>query len=211
MDIKIKTFFESSQNWQKELLLLRTILIDLGLDERYKWRVPCYLHDNKNIALLSGFKSYCAIGFFKGSLLKDDEKLLVAQTENVQSSRLLIFHSLEEIIQKKEMIVKYIKEAVNIETTGQKVTYKSTQEFSIPLELEQEFVKDSVFHEAFQHLTPGRQRGYLLHFSGAKQSATRTDRIIKSRSRILMGKGINDCICGKSKRMPNCDGSHKHN
>lgn len=209
MDIKIKTFFESTKNWREELLLLRSILIDLGLDEQYKWRVPCYLHDNKNIALVSGFKSYCAIGFFKGSLLKDDDKLLVAQTANVQSSRLLTFHSLEEIIQKKATIEQYVKEAVNLEKAGLKVAYKTTQEFSIPIELEQEFKKDKELREAFQQLTQGRQRGYLLHFAGAKQSSTRTERIVKCRSRIMMGKGLNDCICGKSNRMPNCDGSHK--
>lgn len=211
MDPKVKLFFETTKLWRDELFLLREILIDCGLSEQYKWRVPCYINEDKNIALVGSFKAYCAIGFFKGSLLKDDEKLLVAQTANVQSSRLLTFHSSEEINQKREIIVRYIKEAIKLENSGQKVALKTTEDFPIPVELEQEFEEDSELHEAFQRLTPGRQRGYLLHFANAKQAATRTDRIIKCRSRIVMGKGLNDCICGKSKRMPNCDGSHKFN
>jgi uncharacterized protein YdeI (YjbR/CyaY-like superfamily) len=209
MDIKVKAFIDEHEKWKNELLLLRKILLELGLSEQYKWRVPVFLHEGKNIALIGAFKSHSIIGFFKGSLLKDKEKMLVSQTSNVQSSRLLTFQSLSEIELKKGLIQKYIAEAVEIEKAGLKVVFKETAEFPVPGELNTFFESDAEFQRAFYALTPGRQRGYLLHFNGAKQSSTRMDRIVKCKTRILSGKGLNDCICGKSKRMPNCDGSHK--
>lgn len=210
MDQRVESYFKENSQWSEEMAALRILLLESGLKEQYKWRVTCYVFGGKNIALIGAFKSYCAIGFFKGSLLEDQEKVLVSQTTNVQSSRLLTFQSLSEIELKKGLIKKYITEAIEIEKAGLKVEFKKTAEFPVPDELNVLFERDAEFHQAFNSLTPGRQRGYLLHFNGAKQSSTRIDRIVKSKARILIGKGLNDCICGKSKRMPNCDGSHKN-
>ena len=211
MDIKVDAFMLSNTKWKDELLVLREILLDCGLIEQLKWRVPCYLFNGKNIVLINGFKQHCVIGFFKGSLLLDSDQLLVAQSENVQSSRILCFHSVDEILQKKELIKKYIFEAIEIEKAGLKVDFKSTDAYPVPSELQDQFKDHPELELAFNKLTPGRKRGYLLHFNAAKQAKTRLERISKCQPRILMGKGLNDCICGKSKRMPNCDGSHsKH-
>ena len=210
MDQKIESYFQENSQWSEKMAALRILLVESGLKEQFKWRVACCVFEGKNIALIGAFKSYCAIGFFKGSLLEDKEKMLVSQTTNVQSSRLLTFNSLHEIELKKEVIKKYIAEAIEIERAGLKVVFKKTAEFQVPDELNVLFEGESEFHQAFNALTPGRQRGYLLHFNGAKQTTTRMDRIMKCKARILAGKGLNDCICGKSKRMPNCDGSHKH-
>lgn len=210
MDQKIESYFQENSQWLQEMAALRILLLESGLKEQYKWRVACYIFEGKNIALIGAFKSYCAMGFFKGSLLEDKEKMLVSQTTNVQSSRLLTFKSLSEIELKKEVIKKYITEAIEMEKAGLKVVFKKTTEFPVPEELKVLFERESEFHQSFNALTPGRQRGYLLHFNGAKQPTTRMDRIVKCKARILIGKGLNDCICGKSKRMPNCDGSHKH-
>lgn len=210
MDQKIESYFQENSQWLHEMAALRILLLESGLKEQYKWRVACYIFEGKNIALIGAFKSYCAMGFFKGSLLEDKEKMLVSQTTNVQSSRLLTFKSLSEIELKKEVIKKYITEAIEMEKAGLKVVFKKTTEFPVPEELKVLFERESEFHQSFNALTPGRQRGYLLHFNGAKQPTTRMDRIVKCKARILIGKGLNDCICGKSKRMPNCDGSHKH-
>lgn len=209
MDQKIESYFQENSHWSEEMSALRILLLDSGLKEQFKWRVACYVFEGKNIALIGAFKSHCFLGFFKGSLLQDKEKMLVSQTSNVQSSKLLMFHSLHEIELKKEVIKKYITEAIEIEKAGLKVEFKKTAEFPVPDELNVLFERDEELQQAFNALTPGRQRGYLLHFNGAKQSTTRMDRIVKCKARIISGKGLNDCICGKSKRMPNCDGSHK--
>jgi uncharacterized protein YdeI (YjbR/CyaY-like superfamily) len=209
MDQQIDDFILSSSKWSKELKELREILIECGLHEQFKWRVPCFVHNGKNIALINGFKEHCVLGFFKGALLEDPDKRLVAQSENAQGSRILKFHSSEEIIQQKDIIRTFIFEAIEIEQNGLKINYKSTAEFPIPEELTKKLHESTALKNAFELLTPGRQRGYLLHFNGAKQAKTRDERIEKCRTRILMGKGLNDCICGKSKRMPACDGSHK--
>jgi uncharacterized protein YdeI (YjbR/CyaY-like superfamily) len=142
-------------------------------------------------------------------LLEDQKKILVQQTENVQAERQIRFTSLLEIENLKSTIKSYILEAIEIEKTGVKVKMKKTSDFHMPEELKQKFEENSEFKRAFEHLTEGRQRGYLLHFSKPKQSETRHSRIEKNMERIFNGKGLTDCVCGHSKRMPNCDGSHK--
>ncbi|NBX27851.1 MAG: hypothetical protein EBR55_06335 [Chitinophagia bacterium] len=184
MQEKINAFFEKGSAWQECMQALRKIVLQCGLDETMKWGVPCYMHEGKNILLLHGFKQYCAINFFKGALLSDKEQLLIQQTENVQAGRQIRFTEARTIKKQAAILEVYIKEAIALEHSNVK-------------------------HPAFKALTPGRQRGYLLHFSEAKQSATITKRILAAQSKILMGKGLHDCTCGLSKRMPQCDGSHK--
>lgn len=210
MNTKVDEFLANAKNWQEELSLLRSIILDCGLVEDFKWKHPCYTIGNSNIALIHGFKAYCAIMFHKGALLSDNEGILIQQTENVQSGRQIRFTNTQEIIDLKATIKAYIFEAIEVEKAGLKITAKKTEDFNFPEELTQKFNENPEFKTAFEALTPGRQRGYLLHFSGAKQAKTREDRIKKNMSQIIDGYGLNDCTCGLSKRKPNCDGSHKN-
>ncbi|MEQ8241640.1 MAG: DUF1801 domain-containing protein [Cyclobacteriaceae bacterium] len=208
--VEVDLFLEKSTQWKPELQLLRTIALACGLTEVIKWKVPCFTYESKNIALIHGFKGYCAISFFKGTLLKDDKKILTQQTENVQSGRLVKFEHVDEIMRLKTTLQAYIKEAIEVENAGLKIDYKKADAFDIPEELAEKFITDVDFKMAFYKLTPGRQKGYLLYFSAPKQSKTKTARIAQYQQRILNGKGIRDCICGLSLKMPNCDGSHKN-
>ncbi len=179
-------------NWDDELAQLRTILIDSELTEELKWSVPCYTFEGKNILILTALKDYCALSFFKGVLLKDEANILVAQTENMQAERIIKFTDADEIVEMAHIIKAYIQEAIDIEKAGLEVEYKKTSDFDIPDELQQKFDDDPYFKTAFEALTPGRQRGYLLHFSGAKQSKTRTSRIEKNVQNIIDGRGLHD-------------------
>lgn len=209
MNPKVDIFLEEANQWQDELTQLRMIILDCGLTEELKWGHPCYTHNKKNVILLGGFKDFCTINFIKGVLLTDSENLLVQQGENSQSARAIKFTDVNQIIELEPTIKAYIFEAIEVEKAGLKVPYKKVKDFDIPDELTEKLEKDVAFKNAFNSLTPGRQKAYILHFSSAKQAKTRVDRIEKYTSRILKGKGINDCVCGLSKRMPNCDGSHK--
>ena len=206
---KVDDFLAVQKKWQAELTKLRSIALDCHLDEGFKWMHPCYMSQGKNIFLIGGFKEYCAIMFVKGSLLFDAKKILHIQTDNVQSGRQIRFTNLQEIETIETTLKQYIFEAIEVEKAGLKVAMKAHEDYEVVEELQATFEKDESLKTAFYALTPGRQRGYLLHFSGAKQSATRMSRIENVRSRIMKGKGLTDCICGLSKRMPNCDGSHK--
>ena len=196
MDAKAYVFFEQQVQWKEELIALRAILLECMLTETIKWKIPCYVFGNKNIVVLHGFKEHCAIGFFKGALLLDEANRLTQPTENSQAGRQLRFNSTEEILANKSLIQSYIFEAIEIEKNGLKIEYKTAAEFTIPDELEEQFKENDAFKTAFGSLTPGRQKGYLLHFANAKQSTTRSNRIIQA-------------TCGLSKKMPSCDGSHK--
>jgi len=209
MQTEVASFFKGLKQWKNELTLLRNIIISTGVEETYKWKHPCYTLNNNNIVLIHGFKNYCAISFFKGALLKDKKQILVQPTDNTQSGRQLRFENEEEIIALEKTIIQYIKEAIQVENKGMKVEFKKTEAFETPETLTKAFKKSTSLQDAFYKLTPGRQRAYLLYFSEAKQEATQASRIEKYTARILNGKGINDCVCGLSKRMPNCDGSHK--
>jgi uncharacterized protein YdeI (YjbR/CyaY-like superfamily) len=209
MNQEVDRYLNNLDKWQEELTKLRNILANCGLTEDFKWMHPCYSCKKKNIALIHEFKDYSAILFHKGALLNDAENILVQQTENTQSARQIRFTDSKEIDRFEATIKAYIFEAIELGKAGVKVVRKKTSEFDFPSELEAIFGENPDFKTAFENLTPGRQRGYLLHFSQAKQSKTRIARIENNKKRILIGKGLNDCICGLSKRMPNCDGSHR--
>ena len=209
-DPKVDEFLNNVTKWQQEMKKLRVIVLDCGLKEEIKWRLPCYTYQNNNIVIIQNFKEYCAVGFFKGALLKDRKNILGKPGEHTQAGRLIRFTSLKEIEKLELTIKEYIYEAIANEKAGLKIKMKETSEFNIPEELQQKFKDDPDFKTAFENLTQGRQRGYLLHFAQAKHSDTRISRIEKNVERIYNGKGLTDCICGHSKRMPNCDGSHKH-
>lgn len=208
MNPKLEKYFAEAKQWKAELLLLRKILLKTDLTEEYKWRQPCYTLHGKNIVIIGTFKAYCVLSFFKGALLQDSQSLLHSPGENSQATRQLRFTSIEDIQAAKDSIQAYIAEAIAIEKSGLKVDFKKKATLEYPEELILKFEESPAFKEAFQALSPGRRRGYLLHFSAGKQSKTRNTRIEKYYKRILSGKGINDCVCGLSRRMPNCDGSH---
>ena len=192
MNPKVDWYFTKSKKWQKELEKLRTIVLGCGLSEELKWGCPCYTLKESNIVLLHEFKEYCAILFFKGALLKDASAILIQQTKNVQAARQVRFTNVQEIVELKPILKAYIKEAIKVEKAGLKVPMKAAAEFAIAEEFQTALDKNSKLKKAFYALTPGRQRGYLLHFSSAKQSKTRTDRVEKSTKQILAGKGLED-------------------
>lgn len=209
MNPKIDEYLAGEEKWHNELVKLREIVLNCQLNEELKWGVPCYTFQSKNIVLIHAFKEYCALLFIKGSLLQDPSKLLFQQTENVQAGRQIRFTSLSEIVGLTAELKAYIYEAIEVEKAGLKVPFKKLEDFNTPEEFTQILSENPPLAQAFDALTPGRKKAYLLHFSGAKQAATRISRIEACTSRIMKGKGLNDCICGLSKRMPNCDGSHK--
>lgn len=209
MHIKVDSYIESLKTWKDELILLRKIVVDAGLQEDFKWRNPCYTHQEKNILLLFNFKEYCGISFLKGVLLKDELAILVQPTENMQTVRQLRFTNIADILKQEAIIKTYIFEAIEVEKSAVKIPTKKVSDFVLPEELEIIFDEKPDFKNAFYALTPGRQKGYLLHFAGAKQAKTRISRIEKYQERIFKGQGFNDCVCGLSKKKPGCDGSHK--
>jgi uncharacterized protein YdeI (YjbR/CyaY-like superfamily) len=192
MNPKVDFFFAKSKEWQKETEKLRTIVLDCGLTEELKWGVPCYQLDKTNIVLIHTFKEYCALLFFKGALLKDEHGILIQQTKNVQAARQIRFTQLSEITKQKTIIKAYIYEAIEVEKAGLKVKLKPTAAFEMPDEFKKKLTANAALKKAFQALTPGRQRAYLLYFAAAKQSATREARIEKYTRPILAGKGLND-------------------
>jgi uncharacterized protein YdeI (YjbR/CyaY-like superfamily) len=188
----IDRFLDRATQWKEEMMLLRKICLDCALTEDFKWMHPCYTFEGKNIVLIHGFKDYCALLFHKGSLLRDSEHILIQQTKNVQAARQIRFTGVQDIVDKKAILKAYIFEAIEVEKAGLEVKMKKTSEFDIPEELQIKFVEDPSLKSAFKSLTPGRQRGYLLYFSQAKQAKTRESRIEKCRSKIFEGKGLND-------------------
>lgn len=192
MNPKADFYFLKNSVWQEALIHLRGVMLASGLTEEVKWGVPCYTLNGANVALLHVFKSYCAILFNKGVLLKDAERILVQQTENVQSARQLRFTHLQEIIAKESIIRSYLKEAIEIEKSGAKVPLKPTKAYPVAEEFQQLLNQSPQLKKAFEALTPGRQRGYLLHFSSAKQSKTRQARALASVPKILAGKGVDE-------------------
>ena len=192
MNPKVDFFFNKNSKWQDEYELLRTIILDCGLTEELKWGKPCYTVNGNNVVLIHGFKDYCALLFLKGVLLKDAEDILVQQTKNVQSARQIRFTDVEQINDMMAVIRSYIFEAVEVEKAGLEVPMKKTSDFEMAEEFREKLDAIPELKEAFESLTPDRQRGYLLHFSGAKQSKTRTSRVEKCIPDILEGKGLND-------------------
>src|SRR5260221_477862 len=190
MNPKVDWFFSKAGKWQKEFEQLRTIVLGCDLIEELKWGQPCYTFEKSNIVLIHGFKEYCALLFFKGALLKDAKGILVQQTENVQAARQIRFTNVREIVKIKTTLKKYIYEAIEVEEAGLKVNLKKTIAFAVPEEFQNKLDKSPALKAAFEALTPGRQRGYLLHFSAAKQSKTREARVEKYIKQILKGKGL---------------------
>ena len=209
MNPKVDILLLNTKKWREELTILRSIVMDSGLGEELKWGAPCYVHEQANVIIIQGFKDYFALMFFKGALMKDPQNLLHKPGENTQLGRQIRLTSMDEMLGQEEVLRAYIQHAIEVEKAGEKVIAKKTEEYAVPLELEESFAENSELQHAFYGLTPGRQRAYLLHFAEAKQSATRKARIEKYTQRILNGKGILDCWCGLSKRMPTCDGSHR--
>lgn len=192
MNQKVNWFFDKDTKWQKEYQKLRTIILDCGLIEELKWGCPCYTFKTNNIVLIHGFKDYCALLFHKGVLLSDTNNILIQQTENVQSARQIKFANIDEINELEQTIKAYVFEAIEVEKAGLEVKMKKTSEFEMTKELEQAFENNPELETAFYGLTPGRQRGYLLYFSQAKQSKTREERIKKLTPKIFDGKGHNE-------------------
>jgi len=192
MNRKVDAFLTRQDTWREEFVALRRIILDLELEEDFKWGQPCYSHDGKNVILMHGFKEYCAVLFFKGALLKDPKHVLIQQTPNVQSARQIRFTSVKDIAKLEKTIKAYIQEALEVEKAGRTVERKKTSDFAIPEELAVRLKKDRALKKAFEALTPGRQRGYLYYFSQAKWPATRASRVEKSIPRIFDGLGIDD-------------------
>jgi uncharacterized protein YdeI (YjbR/CyaY-like superfamily) len=189
---KVDWFFNKDTQWKEEYEKLRQIILDCGLTEELKWGVPCYTWEDKNIVLIHGFKEYCAILFPKGALMKDPKHILIQQTENVQSARQVRFSNITEIYDLEPMLKKYIKEAVEIEKSGQKVELKKASEYPVPEEFQYKLDRMPDLKAAFESLTPGRQKGYLFYFSQPKQSKTREARMEKYMEKILSGRGLED-------------------
>ena len=189
---KVDFYFEKPGVWQDELSLLRKIVLNCGLQEELKWGVPSYAQQERNIVLIHKFKEYCALLFSKGALLKDTNHILIQQTKNVQAARQARFTNIVEVIKLKPVLKAYIYEAIEVEKAGLKVPIKKTSEYTVPDEFQIKLDNDGDLKKAFKELTPGRQRGYLLYFSAAKQSATREARIKKYIPFIMIGKGLND-------------------
>jgi uncharacterized protein YdeI (YjbR/CyaY-like superfamily) len=192
MNPKLDGFFKKAKQWREEFEKLRAILLDLPLSEELKWGHPCYSFENRNVVLIHGFKEYCALLFFKGALLKDPKDILVQQTENVQATRQIRFTNLRDILKMEPTLKAYIREAIAVETSGVKVKLKKTSEFKVAEEFQKKLDEVPALKTAFAALTPGRQRGYLLYFSAAKQSQTRAARVEKCMPQILKGKGLNE-------------------
>ena len=189
---KADFYFTKPTKWQKELAKLRAIALASPLTEELKWGCPCYTFDKKNIVIIHAFKEYCALLFFKGALLKDAKGILIQQTENVQAGRQVRFSSVQEIVKLEPTLKAYIREAMEVEKAGLKVKLKRTAEFPIAEEFQQKLDSMPALKTAFAALTPGRQRGYLVYFSGAKQAKTRAARVEKCMPQIFAGKGLLD-------------------
>ena len=192
MNPEVDWFFNKKTKWQEEYSELRTLVLDCGLTEMLKWGCPCYTNQKSNIVLIHGFKNYCALLFMQGALLKDEKSILVQQTENVQAARQIRFTDIQEILSNKSIIKGYINEALAMDKAGLKVELKKTTEYKIPIEFQNVMDDMPELKIAFGALTPGKQRGYLLYFSSAKQAKTIQTRIEKHIEKILKGKGLDD-------------------
>ena len=206
-DPNVDEFIQSADKWAAEMAFLRRILLDCLLIETYKWRTPVYMVGKKNIIAIGSLKDHCALSFFNGALLEDEDNLLIKPGEHTQLGRWMKFSSVEEIQKNEDLIKAYILEAIEVEKLGLKL--EKAAEIPYPEELITIFAAKPALKIAFEKLTPGRQRAYLRFFTEGKQSETRTSRIEKNEKYILKGIGITDCICGLTKRKPSCDGSHR--
>jgi uncharacterized protein YdeI (YjbR/CyaY-like superfamily) len=187
---KVDAYFGRLTRWREEMERLRAIVLDCQLTEDLKWGEPCYTLDNRNIVIIHGFKEYCALLFVKGALMKDPNGILIQQTENVQAARQIRFTNAGEIGQLGPVLKDYIRDAIEIEKSGAKVQMKKLADFKVPAEFQTRLDADPALKAAFTALTPGRQKGYIFHFSQPKLQKTREARIEKSLPQILAGKGL---------------------
>ncbi|MCB9106657.1 MAG: YdeI/OmpD-associated family protein [Anaerolineales bacterium] len=192
MNPKVDGYIRKNKRWLAELEKLRTIVLDCGLTEDVKWKSPCYMFEDSNIVLIHVFKEYCALLFFKGALLNDPIGILIQQTKNTQAARQIRFTHVDEIDEMEPILKAYIQEAIEVEIAGLEVNFKETSDFDMPEEFQKKLDENPALKTAFEALTPGRQRGYLLYFSAAKQSKTRASRVEKCIPQIFDGKGLND-------------------
>ena len=189
---KVDFYFDKATKWSDEQLLLRSIILECGLTEELKWGTPCYTLNQKNIVLIHAFKAYCAVLFFKGALLADENNMLIIQSENVQATKQARFTCVDDILKSKNELKALIYQAIEVEKAGLKVELKKTKDFEIAAEFQHKLDHFTGLKTAFEKLTPGRQRAYLLYFSSAKQAKTREARIEKYIPTILEGKGLDD-------------------
>lgn len=192
MNPKVDEFISKANQWKEEYKKLRNIVLDCELTEELKWRLPCYTFEKSNIVIIQNFKEYCALMFFKGALLKDANGILIKPGENSQAQRQIRFTNVQEIAEMEPILKAFIYEAIGVEKAGLKVNFKKTTEYIIPEELQNKFDEIPALKTAFEELTPGRQRQYILYFSQPKQSKTRESRVEKYMQHILDGKGLND-------------------
>src|SRR5580693_5785033 len=192
MNPKVDAFLKQQGKWRAAFEKLREILLDSGLTEELKWGQPCYALDGKNVALIHGFKEYCAILFNKGVLLQDPKGVLIQQTKNVQAARQIRFTSVRQVTKLEKTVQAYVREAMDIERAGLKVQLKKTEDLELPPEFESKLAANAKLKAAFAALTPGRQRAYIFHFSQPKLSMTRAARVEKHTPRILKGLGLDD-------------------
>ena len=192
MNPKVDGYLRKAKKWQEELEKLRMIILDCQLTEELKWGKPCYTFQKSNIVLIQVFKEYCALLFFKGALLNDANGILIKPGKNTQAGRQIRFTNVREIVEMETILKAYIYEAIEVEKAGLKVNFKKTTEFIIPVEFQNRLDEIPALKTAFDALTPGRQRAYILYFSAPKQSKTRESRVEKSMQQILNGKGLND-------------------
>ncbi|TQR89064.1 YdeI/OmpD-associated family protein [Staphylococcus saprophyticus] len=191
-NIKVNAFIDRLKQWKEEFKILREIINETELTEDYKWMHPCYTLDDKNVVIIQDFKHYCALLFEKGAIMEDPYQSLIQQTKNVQAARQLRFESLDEVNQRRDEIKWYVEEAIRIEKSGKKVPMKKTEDYDMPEELQAKLDAMPELKEAFNNLTPGRQRQYMYHIGQAKRAATRENRVEKYIDYILDGKGMND-------------------
>ena len=192
MNSNVDFYFSKAKKWQEELEQLRTIVLDCELTEELKWGVPCYTFHESNVVLIHVFKKYCALLFVNGALLHDANGILIQQTENTQAGRQIRFTSVREITEMKSILKAYIHEAIEVEKAGLKVNFKKTIEYVIPKEFQNILDEIPALKSAFDVLTPGRQRAYIIYFTAPKQSKTRTSRVEKCMQQIFNGKGLNE-------------------
>lgn len=192
MNPKVDAFLEREDKWRAEFEKLREILLESGLTEELKWGQPCYALDGKNVALIHGFKEYCAILFHKGALLADPKGVLIQQTKNVQAARQIRFTSVQDVTKLAKTVKAFVRAAIEVERAGLKVPFKKTEELDVPEELASKLASNAKLKAAFAALTPGRQRAYIFHFSQPKLATTRAARVAKHAPRILEGLGLDD-------------------
>lgn len=209
MNAELDNYFEEQKIRKEELTLLRSIVLHADLVEELKWNAPCYTFQNKNVCMIFNFKNSFGVSFFKGSFISDSYEILEKPGHNTQNIRMIKLSKIEDLDKHKNAIINYINQAIELEKTGVKVLKTTEAEIELIEELEITFGNNPELKVAFESLSPGRQRAYHLFFAAAKHSETRFSRINKFTNQIIDGKGMTDCTCGLSKKMPQCDGSHK--